>query len=225
MAIIGLFQCDPWCLPTQNWLKNATNDISIHEFHNVTRHYVKDTDRYWVYVVLNLTFFLKTYTDNFFETLFWNTFYRQFTYLEFPFSWSATRLLTAVFLSRKGFAVKPLGRRVRTTKNAWGCLSLIRLQIVLMPSAISSGESPWLYEPICKTTTLGDKTSNSPFCNLHKTCSIRLPLMPKLRLCIWQKCLSQMWLLTRSCIRASPTHRTSGSASLASEQNRLCWNK
>ena len=20
MAIIGLFQCDPWCLPTQNWL-------------------------------------------------------------------------------------------------------------------------------------------------------------------------------------------------------------
>ena len=43
MAIIGLFQCDPWCLPTQNWLKNSTNDISIHEFHNVTRHYVKDT--------------------------------------------------------------------------------------------------------------------------------------------------------------------------------------
>ena len=31
MAIIGLF-------PTQNWLKNATNDISIHEFHNITRH-------------------------------------------------------------------------------------------------------------------------------------------------------------------------------------------
>jgi hypothetical protein len=44
MANIGLFQCDPWCLPTQNWLKNATNDISIQEFHNVTRHYVKDTD-------------------------------------------------------------------------------------------------------------------------------------------------------------------------------------
>ena len=43
MAIIGLFQCDPWCLPIQNWLKNATNDISIQEFHNVTRHYVKDT--------------------------------------------------------------------------------------------------------------------------------------------------------------------------------------
>ena len=43
MAIIGLFQCDPWCLPTQNWVKNATNDISINEFHNVTRHYVKDT--------------------------------------------------------------------------------------------------------------------------------------------------------------------------------------
>jgi hypothetical protein len=40
MAIIDLFQCDPWCHPTQNWLKNATNDISIHEFHNVTRHYV-----------------------------------------------------------------------------------------------------------------------------------------------------------------------------------------
>ena len=46
MAIIGLFQCDPWCLPTQNWLKNATNDISIQEFHNVTRHYVKDTGKY-----------------------------------------------------------------------------------------------------------------------------------------------------------------------------------
>jgi hypothetical protein len=43
MAIIGLFQCDPWCLPTQKWLKNASNDISIQEFHNVTRHYVKDT--------------------------------------------------------------------------------------------------------------------------------------------------------------------------------------
>ena len=43
MAIIGLFQCDSWCLPTQKWLKNATNDILIQEFHNVTRHYVKDT--------------------------------------------------------------------------------------------------------------------------------------------------------------------------------------
>ena len=42
-TIIGLFQCDPWCLPTQKWLKNATNDISIQEFYNVTRHYVKDT--------------------------------------------------------------------------------------------------------------------------------------------------------------------------------------
>ena len=46
MANIGLFQCDPWCLPTQNWVKNATNDISIKEFHNVTRHYVKDTGIY-----------------------------------------------------------------------------------------------------------------------------------------------------------------------------------
>ena len=36
MAIIGLFQCDP----TQNWLKNATNDISIQEFHNVTGVYL-----------------------------------------------------------------------------------------------------------------------------------------------------------------------------------------
>jgi hypothetical protein len=43
MAIIVLFQCDPWCLPTQKWLKNATNDISIQDFHNITRHYVKDT--------------------------------------------------------------------------------------------------------------------------------------------------------------------------------------
>ena len=39
MAIIGLFQCDPWCLPTQKWLKNATNDISIQEFHNIITHY------------------------------------------------------------------------------------------------------------------------------------------------------------------------------------------
>ena len=45
MAIIGLFQCDPWCLPTQKLLKNAINDISIQEFHNITRHYVKDTGR------------------------------------------------------------------------------------------------------------------------------------------------------------------------------------
>ena len=43
MAIIGIFQCDQWCFPTQNWLKNSTNDISIQEFPNVTRHYVKDT--------------------------------------------------------------------------------------------------------------------------------------------------------------------------------------
>jgi hypothetical protein len=27
----------------QNWLKNATNDISIQEFHNINRHYVYDT--------------------------------------------------------------------------------------------------------------------------------------------------------------------------------------
>ena len=38
MANIGLFQCDPWCLPTQNWLKNATNDISIYELYYVIRH-------------------------------------------------------------------------------------------------------------------------------------------------------------------------------------------
>ena len=44
MANIGLFQCDPWCLPIQKWLKNATNDISVQDFHNITRHYVKDTD-------------------------------------------------------------------------------------------------------------------------------------------------------------------------------------
>ena len=30
----------------QNRLKNATNDISIHEFYNFTRHYVKYTDVY-----------------------------------------------------------------------------------------------------------------------------------------------------------------------------------
>ena len=46
MAIIGLFQCDTWCQPTQKWLKNATNDISIQYFHNITRHYVKDTAIY-----------------------------------------------------------------------------------------------------------------------------------------------------------------------------------
>jgi hypothetical protein len=48
MTIIGLFQCAPWCLPTQNWLKNATNDISIQKFHNVARHYVKDTGLIYV---------------------------------------------------------------------------------------------------------------------------------------------------------------------------------
>ena len=37
MAIIDLFQCDPWCLPiTKNWLKYAANDISIQKFHNTT---------------------------------------------------------------------------------------------------------------------------------------------------------------------------------------------
>ena len=30
MAIFG---------PTQNWLKNVTNDISIQEFHNIITHY------------------------------------------------------------------------------------------------------------------------------------------------------------------------------------------
>ena len=34
-----LFQCDPWWLPTQKRLKNATNDISIQEFHNIITHY------------------------------------------------------------------------------------------------------------------------------------------------------------------------------------------
>ena len=58
MAIIGRFQCDPWCLPTQNWLKNATNDISILEFHNITRHYVKDTDT--ISLVTHGSLFLKT---------------------------------------------------------------------------------------------------------------------------------------------------------------------
>ena len=48
MAIIGLFQCDPWCLPTQKGLKNATNDISIQDFHNITRHYVKDIVYYFL---------------------------------------------------------------------------------------------------------------------------------------------------------------------------------
>ena len=43
MAMFGLYQCDPWCIPTQNWLKSGTNDILIQEFHNVTRQYVKDT--------------------------------------------------------------------------------------------------------------------------------------------------------------------------------------
>ena len=33
------FQCDSWCLPTQKRLKNATNDISIQEFHNIITHY------------------------------------------------------------------------------------------------------------------------------------------------------------------------------------------
>ena len=36
--------------PTQNWLKNATNEISIQEFHNVTRHYVKDTGLVQTYI-------------------------------------------------------------------------------------------------------------------------------------------------------------------------------
>ena len=31
MAIIGLFQCNPWWLPIQKWLKKPTNDTSFHE--------------------------------------------------------------------------------------------------------------------------------------------------------------------------------------------------
>ena len=31
--------------PYTKLLKNASNDILIHEFHNVTRHYVKDTEK------------------------------------------------------------------------------------------------------------------------------------------------------------------------------------
>ena len=65
MAIIGLFQCDPWCLPTQNWLKNTTNDISLHEFHNVTRHYVKDTDIIPPWQVCNEQIFLFFYFFSF----------------------------------------------------------------------------------------------------------------------------------------------------------------
>ena len=35
MAIFGLFQCDPCCVPTQNWLKIATNDI-LTSYHYVS---------------------------------------------------------------------------------------------------------------------------------------------------------------------------------------------
>ena len=38
MSIFDLFQGDPRCLPMQNWLKNAANDISIQGF-NVMAHY------------------------------------------------------------------------------------------------------------------------------------------------------------------------------------------
>ena len=33
MTITGLFQCDSWCLPTQNWLKTPPDDISMQEFY------------------------------------------------------------------------------------------------------------------------------------------------------------------------------------------------
>ena len=56
-----LFLCDPWCLPTQNWLKNDNNDISIHEFHNITRHYVEDTALKH-HMVLNDTFRINNIT-------------------------------------------------------------------------------------------------------------------------------------------------------------------
>ena len=60
MAFIGLFQCDPRGLPTQNWLKNAANDISIQEFHNITRHYVKDTGILsWIYFVISILHIIK----------------------------------------------------------------------------------------------------------------------------------------------------------------------
>ena len=36
MAIIGLFQCDPWCLPRQNWLQIANSDINSEISHTIT---------------------------------------------------------------------------------------------------------------------------------------------------------------------------------------------
>ena len=39
MAIFGLFQGDPWCLPRQKWLKNATKDISIKEIYDFMARY------------------------------------------------------------------------------------------------------------------------------------------------------------------------------------------
>ena len=42
----------------------------------------------------------------------------------------------------------------KRTRNAWGCLLLMTPQISLIPSAISSGESPWLFCPADTTITL-----------------------------------------------------------------------
>ena len=71
------------------------------------------------------------------------------------------------------FSVKPL--LTRRTRNACGCLLLMTAQISLTPSAISSGESPWLLWPAETTITFGERLSNSPFCKRQSTFSVRSP--------------------------------------------------
>ena len=48
--------------PYTKMAKNATNDISIQEFYNVTRHYVKDTgnfsSRFYLLLIKNFSMFL-----------------------------------------------------------------------------------------------------------------------------------------------------------------------
>ena len=100
------------------------------------------------------------------------------------------------------------------------------------------------YLQTLQSNTLGERFSSSPFCSRHRTFSVLSPDIPKLRECIRQKLeiktrkklsnfrsqisahlVSHILELNKFWMSESPTHSTSGSASLDSVTNRWCWNK
>ena len=68
MAIIGLFQSYPWCLPRQNWLHVAINEISIQEFSNVMPRY---NSLFLLWILYASIFQLMKEEFNFWCKLYW----------------------------------------------------------------------------------------------------------------------------------------------------------